>query len=216
MESPDLLPRNHSITMSPDFRPRLLAAVRARRRRRAANRIAVVVMTGACAIGLTWAAVPRVSDPVRYEIPVAKAKPRPVAPAPAVVPISVPKVAKARPHRRVAHAPHAVAVAAKPPESGVNAILGQRLEAIRALTPLPGPSATADLITMYRRQTEPEIRRAVIAALFTRRDAHSLESLARNETDPALRAELKTRAMQIPKNAPEYLPARNDPNNPNP
>jgi hypothetical protein len=209
MESPDLLPRNHSITVSSDFRKRLLAAVRARRRRRAASRIAVVVMAGACAIGLTWAALPHASDPVRYEIPVAKAKPRPVV-VPIPIPVPVPKIAKARPHRHPAtHAPHAVEVAAKPPESG-------GLEAIRALTASPGPSATAELITIYRRQTEPEIRHAVITALFTRRDAHALESLARTETDPALRAELKTKAVQVPKNEPDYLPARNDPNNPNP
>jgi hypothetical protein len=39
----DLLPRDHLIRVSPDFRPKLLAAVRKRRRQRAAIRIALIL-----------------------------------------------------------------------------------------------------------------------------------------------------------------------------
>jgi hypothetical protein len=103
-----------------------------------------------------------------------------------------------------------------PPEQPKPDPLESRLEEIRTLATSPGPSATADLLTIYRQQQEPEIRQAVIAALYAKKDAHALETLARTETDPALRTELQTKAAQIPKPEPEYLPARDDPNRPNP
>jgi HEAT repeat protein len=58
-----------------------------------------------------------------------------------------------------------------------------RRAAVRQLGPM-GSQRTGDaLVTIYTRQTEPDIKRAVIEGLFMQNNAEALVSLARKEAD---------------------------------
>jgi len=63
-----------------------------------------------------------------------------------------------------------------------------RMEAIKDLGISGGSSAT--LTKVYQNDQNPDVRSAVINALFIKGDAHSLVELARKETNPELKREL--------------------------
>ena len=63
-----------------------------------------------------------------------------------------------------------------------------RMEAIKDLGISGGSSAT--LTKIYQNDQNPDVRSAVINALFIKGDAHSLVELARKETNPELKREL--------------------------
>ena len=80
----DFLPREEPgrplYPLPPDFLDRLMDEFRRVERRRKTKRASTILAIGLCAIGLTYGYFRSYSPAVRYEIPVAKARPRP-APA---------------------------------------------------------------------------------------------------------------------------------------
>jgi hypothetical protein len=81
-----------------------------------------------------------------------------------------------------------------------------RVAAVRQLGMFGGGGATATLTSLYAKEQDAQVRRAVIDALFVHRNAEALVSLARNETNPGMRRELvqKLSTMRSPA-AIEYL-----------
>jgi hypothetical protein len=81
-----------------------------------------------------------------------------------------------------------------------------RLEAIDALKILQTPEAEAQLVAIYPTESDPKARRAIIAAIVWQKNAESLEQLASNETDPALKKNILSVAERIRRSqAPEQL-----------
>lgn len=67
---------------------------------------------------------------------------------------------------------------------------GLRLAAVRQLGMFGGNGATVALTTLYAKEQDAQVRRAAIDALFLHGNAEALVSLARSESNPALRREL--------------------------
>jgi len=67
---------------------------------------------------------------------------------------------------------------------------GLRLAAVRQLGMFGGNGTTAMLTSLYAKEQDVQVRRAAVEALFFHGNAEALVSLARGETNPALRREL--------------------------
>jgi len=59
--------------------------------------------------------------------------------------------------------------------------------AVRQLGIVGGQPAADALVALYTKQTEPQVRRAAVDALFIHGNADALVSLARKETNPEMR-----------------------------
>ena len=81
-----------------------------------------------------------------------------------------------------------------------------RVAAVRQLGMFGGSGTAATLTALYAKEQDAQVRRAVIDVLFFRSNADALVSLARSETNPALRRELvqKLSMMRSPA-AIDYL-----------
>ena len=81
-----------------------------------------------------------------------------------------------------------------------------RAVAVRQLGMAGGSTAADTLVSLYAKESDVQVRRAIIDALAFRGSAEMLVSLARKETSPELRRELVRRLsfMRSPA-AVEYL-----------
>ena len=83
---------------------------------------------------------------------------------------------------------------------------GLRLAAVRQLGMFGGNGTTATLTSLYAKEEDVQVRGAAVDALFLHGNAEALVSLARHETNPALRLEIvqKLSMMRAPA-AIEYM-----------
>lgn len=81
-----------------------------------------------------------------------------------------------------------------------------RAEAINQLGVM-GRSKTGDsLVSLYRQDSDPSVKRSVINALFIQQNAPAMVEIARKETDPAMKKELVSRlSVMHSKEATDYL-----------
>jgi len=81
-----------------------------------------------------------------------------------------------------------------------------RRTAIRNLGMMNRPETTEMLVSIYRSDSSPDVRREVVNSLFVHRDAKALVDLAKAEKDPALKRELvsKLALMKAPE-ATDYM-----------
>jgi TolA-binding protein len=81
-----------------------------------------------------------------------------------------------------------------------------RRTAIRNLGMMNRPETTEMLVSIYRSDSSPDVRREVVNSLFVHRDAKALVDLAKAEKDPALKRELvsKLAVMKAPE-ATDYM-----------
>lgn len=82
-----------------------------------------------------------------------------------------------------------------------------RRTAIRSLGIIRAPGLSGQLTTLYGKETDPDVRRAVLDALFIQGDATALIALARQEKDPAMKKALvnKLAVMGNSKEAKDYM-----------
>jgi HEAT repeat protein len=81
-----------------------------------------------------------------------------------------------------------------------------RIEAVRQLGMMGGKPGVQTLTTLYTKESDVEVRRAIIEALSFQGDADVLVSMARKETNPELRREIVRRLSFIGSPAAvEYL-----------
>lgn len=85
-------------------------------------------------------------------------------------------------------------------------VLELRLTAIRNLGLLGGSRTGADLMNMYHADARPEVRRAVVQALFIQGDAKMLVDLARAEKDPTMKKDIVEKlSLMHAKEATDFL-----------
>jgi HEAT repeat protein len=81
-----------------------------------------------------------------------------------------------------------------------------RRRAIRNLGAAGGMSAAPALVTTYKKNADPETRKAVAQALFVAGDSHDLVELARAEKDPAIKQSLVQQlSVMHSKEATDYM-----------
>jgi HEAT repeat protein len=81
-----------------------------------------------------------------------------------------------------------------------------RSKAIRNLGITGGMGAAPSLVAIYKRNTDPETRKAVLQALFLAGDSHDLVELARAEKDPTIKQEIVQQlSIMHSKEATDYM-----------
>jgi HEAT repeat protein len=81
-----------------------------------------------------------------------------------------------------------------------------RRTAIRDLGMMNRPETTEVLVSIYRSDSSPDVRREVVNSLFMHRDAKVLVDLARAEKDPSLKREIVSKlAMMKAPEATDYM-----------
>ena len=81
-----------------------------------------------------------------------------------------------------------------------------RRKAIRNLGVAGGMSAAPSLVATYKKNSDPETRKAVVQALFLAGDSHDLVELARAEKDPAIKqAIVQQLSIMHSKEATDYM-----------
>jgi len=81
-----------------------------------------------------------------------------------------------------------------------------RRKAIRNLGIAGGMSAAPSLVAAYKKNSDPETKKAVIQALFLANDSHDLVELARAENDPGLKqAIVQQLSIMHSKEATDYM-----------
>jgi len=82
-----------------------------------------------------------------------------------------------------------------------------RREAIRKLGVMGKEQTGPALVSIYKSEKDPELRKACISGLFTQNNSHALVEIARSEKDPELKkaAVQKLSVMGHDKEATEYL-----------
>jgi HEAT repeat protein len=81
-----------------------------------------------------------------------------------------------------------------------------RRKAIRNLGVTGGMSTAPSLLAMYKKNPDPETRKAVIQALFVAGDSHDLVELARGEKDPGMQKEIVQQlSVMNSKEATDYM-----------
>src|SRR5271170_6749226 len=81
-----------------------------------------------------------------------------------------------------------------------------RSRAIRNTGIAGGISQAPSLVAAYKKNADPETRKAVIQALFLAGDSHDLVELARAEKDPTLKQEIvKQLSIMHDKEATDYM-----------
>jgi HEAT repeat protein len=81
-----------------------------------------------------------------------------------------------------------------------------RRTAMRSLGLARDPATTELLVSLYPKETDSNVREAIIDALHTQGNAAALVSLARQERDPELRRSLVSRLSTMKaKEATDYL-----------
>jgi HEAT repeat protein len=81
-----------------------------------------------------------------------------------------------------------------------------RRKAIRNLGIAGGMSAAPSLVATYKKNEDPETRKAVAQALFVAGDSHDLIELARAEKDPGLKQSLVQQlSVMHSKEATDYM-----------
>ncbi|HEX4770015.1 MAG TPA: HEAT repeat domain-containing protein [Bryobacteraceae bacterium] len=83
---------------------------------------------------------------------------------------------------------------------------GLRAEAIKSLGLMGSNGRGDDLVAIYRSDTHPEVRQAVLKALFLQQNGKALVELARSEKDPAMKEEIvKKMALVHTKETTDYM-----------
>jgi HEAT repeat protein len=82
-----------------------------------------------------------------------------------------------------------------------------RREAIRKLGVMDKEQTGPALVSIYKSEKDPELRKAVISGLFTQNNSHALVEIARSEKDPEMKKEAvkKLSVMGHDKEATDYL-----------
>ena len=81
-----------------------------------------------------------------------------------------------------------------------------RLLAVRSLGLIGGKRTADTLVEIYSTDKDPEVRKAVINALFISGNAEGLVALARKEQDPSMKKEMVSKLSNMhSKAATDYL-----------